>query len=317
MAYPFDAQYTLTDTVLWTNPRKGPRAAVSTPYRLSGRSTVFIARTNTYDPVPTSLVPTSPAAEGSNPQYLYSSVRLQPLSEPSGDGGTPSASLSTPLCTFRRHQPIDCVVRLMATAPYPIAITDVCVVPEALRGVALIQQPRTSDGEEILEEGEEFEHAFTLSGAQLGDRIPSGTVAVTARRLPNGAALTFSIPLPAITVGDVPLSIAVECDTVAVVGEPLPLTLRVRNASRQPQAISARASDSRSFFWAGRASFTADILPLRESEFQYCLIPIQTGTVSLPPIEIHDVATGAPVLQAAEKLSVFVYPKNHPSFPAA
>eukprot|EP00668_Euglena_longa_P016119 GGOE01020328.1.p1 GENE.GGOE01020328.1~~GGOE01020328.1.p1 ORF type:complete len:1194 (-),score=396.51 GGOE01020328.1:239-3778(-) len=315
--HPFDVQVSFTDTLMWKKPKDAKGPAVSTPYRLPGRTAAFVERTNTYggSSGPSSpLQPLSPLTDAGSNTHLPSSIRISPLgTEPGSDAyGSPTSH------TFRKDQPVEVLVRLIATTPFPIVIRRVQLVPNVHDQVSILQESSIPEDEgEELSPAEELEQAFCLLCSAASSLVTCGHLTVSAHRAGSPAPLHFTFPLPQISVAAAPLVVGVECNTVAAMGEVLRFKLLVLNTTHHMQAVTVRVSDSRSFFWAGRASFMADIRPGQEAEFPYNLIPIQTGTVFLPPIDLQDQLAGVPLLLPAEKLSVFVYPKNHPSTPMA
>ena len=169
---------------------------------------------------------------------------------------------------------------------------------------------------EVLEEGEELDQTFAICGSMVGAQVTVGVLTARVSRAGSDEVLEFSFPVPPIPIVECPLRLSVHCNTVAYFGEALHFRVRLRNTTRRMQSVSVQASDSRSFFTAGRTACELDILPGQRVEVPYTLIPIQTGAVQLPPLEILSAASAAPILSAASRLSVFVYPKN-PSAPCA
>ena len=88
----------------------------------------------------------------------------------------------------------------------------------------------------MLEENEELEQPFYISGTGPGSSIALGSLTVhAARDGSNGDPIPFTFPLPVLPVVEEPLRVTLVSSTVARFGEPMPVKFTLCNNTNKMQ----------------------------------------------------------------------------------
>eukprot|EP01006_Ploeotia_vitrea_P015152 TRINITY_DN42354_c0_g1_i1.p1 TRINITY_DN42354_c0_g1~~TRINITY_DN42354_c0_g1_i1.p1 ORF type:complete len:767 (-),score=35.04 TRINITY_DN42354_c0_g1_i1:74-2374(-) len=336
VVYPFDVELTFADSLLWSTgpppasqlPAAGnsqlreasSQIATSHPflYRLSSRTAAFMESTNTFPQV----------YDNANGR-LYSSIQFTPIPDSrarstdkekekegwssSGGGGGPQAGESVVQTTFRMDQPIHLTAKLIATTPFPITVRSIELSPAP--GITLWQKPVNNPSQiyETLYTGEEYDQAFVIKASESSESVATGFLGVSASRHLSSSGgddvVLFDLPLPNISVQQVPITIEIQAPITAWLGCPITLTVTLYNTTKSMQAVDIAFHDCRSFFWSGRASMTYDILPQQHVVLSYNLVPIQIGANNLPSFDIKT-KDGVHIVTPQDHWVVYIHPFN-------
>eukprot|EP01063_Lacrimia_lanifica_P009899 TRINITY_DN16737_c0_g1_i2.p2 TRINITY_DN16737_c0_g1~~TRINITY_DN16737_c0_g1_i2.p2 ORF type:complete len:238 (+),score=43.23 TRINITY_DN16737_c0_g1_i2:307-1020(+) len=220
---------------------------------------------------------------------------------------------------MRRHQQATLSVNAICTVDaFDIEITDVHVLPGT--GVKLADIPCVEAT--VLAAEEEVCYTWSVEPTEATDM--SGEVEVHVRRAGSAdPPVPYAFNLPEVKVQDVPVVARVELPSHGRVGEPMLLTLHLRNTSATASRgvrlnthdggpASGRGSPSRvrgrasGFLWAGRTQTSLTLVPSAEAQVQFHLVPVSPGRLTLPALAVHVERFPHPVVAINERASVFV-----------
>jgi hypothetical protein len=98
---------------------------------------------------------------------------------------------------------------------------------------------------------------------------------------------TLPLPLPSISVVDVPFTISVFPPTEGHVGNPLLYRLDVTNLTNYCLEFSYTVSDSPVFFISGLKKSAVKLLPFSSLSLRTFLVPIESGRLTLPDVHLQ------------------------------
>eukprot|EP01062_Namystynia_karyoxenos_P029725 TRINITY_DN22289_c0_g1_i1.p1 TRINITY_DN22289_c0_g1~~TRINITY_DN22289_c0_g1_i1.p1 ORF type:complete len:1350 (+),score=415.96 TRINITY_DN22289_c0_g1_i1:106-4050(+) len=316
---PFELRVTVTDTFRWDRGAPGSGAQQHAPLCGIPRRS-FCSRVR--------YRPAQPPADGAAPELdcFRTVVDRAPCDCCTGEGA----------CVHvLRHGQAGrvSVAAVCAVETFGLELQGLSLEPNAADGVSLAHPAASAAAPGWLpcelSCGEEFAASWTvraapplpLAAAAAGREVSLGAVRVSARRLAQDGAVgdpvEFTLPLDAqgarTEVVHQPVEAMLRGPSIGQIGRAMPLTLALRNNSDRMQEVQCDVTDSRGFFWAGRSSWAAQVLPWQEAEMLYSVIPLQPGTVALPSFGVRTRGAASewgarPVVSVEEKVSVFIYP---------
>ncbi|TDH72591.1 hypothetical protein CCR75_006101 [Bremia lactucae] len=119
------------------------------------------------------------------------------------------------------------------------------------------------------------------------------------------------LEMPMISFLDAPLTFSVETPPFGVEGVLAFMDVRIRNNESVHHSLRIKPVDTDdAFFISGRTNATEELLPFYEQVVRLGLVPIKSGYLRLPRLEIVSLTYNLPFSNPEERQEVFVLPRN-------
>ncbi|XP_057952195.1 uncharacterized protein LOC131146552 [Malania oleifera] len=171
----------------------------------------------------------------------------------------------------------------------------------------------------LLVPGEEFKKVFCVIPEVNIPTIKMGTVHLRWRRLSGPKEQPASIMttgvltkhrLPDVNVESSPLVLSLDCPPHAILGEPFTFSIKIQNQTQLLQELKFSLSDSQSFVLSGSHNDTVFVLPKSEHALTYKLVPLASGSLTLPRVTLTAARYSAGFQPSIAAYNVFVFPSE-------
>ncbi|KAJ6241800.1 trafficking protein particle complex subunit 11 [Anaeramoeba flamelloides] len=122
--------------------------------------------------------------------------------------------------------------------------------------------------------------------------------------------ITKKITIPKVNFVKKVLTVDIDFPSQGRVGEQMVCKYLIHNHSDRFQKIMVHVSHSEEFLFSGFVDTTFQILPRATRKLNYNLIPIITGTLSLPSVKIFDTNSNYELTETKKKFHIFILPSK-------
>ncbi|KDO24414.1 hypothetical protein SPRG_09804 [Saprolegnia parasitica CBS 223.65] len=218
----------------------------------------------------------------------------------------PTARLAPYVATVGRHVHLYATLSSVALMPLEILSIDASmtddVAVESLVGAV-------SDGF-ALSDGDQHSLVVRLVPRAMLAQTSVGCVIVHWRR-PHGDVVASTLPLPPMTFVVSPVSVDVDVPAFGREGHLAPLRLHTTNHTHGVLKVQVKLSNDSDFLVSGVTECTEEVLPGEVLTSTFGLIPMQSGHLKLPKMEVLHVDANEWIVSVDERTELYVVPANY------
>lgn len=126
----------------------------------------------------------------------------------------------------------------------------------------------------------------------------------------SSTVTTTQVKLSSVRVEKPPLVVSLECPSHALFGAPFTLAWKIQNETTCLQEVRFSLVDSQSFLVSGAHSDTISILPYSSHILSYKLVPLASGLLQLPQVNLTATRYSASFHPPTASTQLFVFPSN-------
>uniref|UniRef100_K3WKW3 Trafficking protein particle complex subunit 11 domain-containing protein n=1 Tax=Globisporangium ultimum (strain ATCC 200006 / CBS 805.95 / DAOM BR144) TaxID=431595 RepID=K3WKW3_GLOUD len=190
---------------------------------------------------------------------------------------------------------------------------------EVVAASGFSENRRGSEGTEdaVMKEGDMRSVFVQLLPRKKAPFVSVGRVHIQWRRLSSvvpgaqHAVVSSWLDVASVAFIDAPLTLAIRTPSFGVEGAMVVMDVCIRNNENAFHSLRIKPIDeANEFLIAGRTNAVEELLPYTEHVFQIGLVPIKTGYVRLPQLEIVSLTYNMPFTNSDERRELFVLPQE-------